>query len=74
MAVAIEPGIDGPYSLTEILTITAGPNNLTSIDTAIIDAPEPATLPVLGAAFLMLGTIGLRRATAAGRQSAPAFG
>jgi hypothetical protein len=45
-----------PFSLTEIIAITAGPNSLTSLDAAIIDAPEPASLPLLGGA--LLGLIG----------------
>jgi hypothetical protein len=48
----------GPYSLTEIVTVTAGANSLTSLDTTIIQTPEPGSLPLLGAALLALGMIG----------------
>ena len=48
------PALSGPFSLTEVVTITAGPNSLTSIDAAIRDAPEPASLSLLGAALAML--------------------
>jgi hypothetical protein len=72
--VSTQPMIVGPYSLTEIVTITAGGNSLTSLDAVVRDAPEPATLPVLGGALLMLGMIGIRRATTTGRDAQPAFG
>jgi len=52
------PAISGPFSLTEVLTITAGPNSLTSIDAAIMDAPEPASLSLLGAALAALCMLG----------------
>ena len=52
------PAIPGPYSLTGILTIIAGANSLTSIDAAIIDAPEPASLALLAAALGALCMIG----------------
>jgi hypothetical protein len=46
----------GPFSLTEIITVTAGPNSLTSLDALIVDLPEPASLQLLGGA--LLGLIG----------------
>lgn len=51
------PPITGPYSLTEIFTVTADANSLTSIDAAIIDAPEPGSASLLGAALLALGVL-----------------
>ncbi len=74
-AVAVEPIITGPYSLTEIVTITAGANSLTSLDAIVRDVPEPATVSVLGAALLMmLGIVGVRRVAATGRHAVLAFG
>jgi hypothetical protein len=54
------PAISGPFSLTEVLTITAGPHSLTSIDAAITDTPEPASLSLLGAALAALYIVGSR--------------
>jgi hypothetical protein len=51
------PALSGPFSLTEVLTITADPDSLTSIDAAIRDAPEPASLSLLGAALAALGLL-----------------
>jgi hypothetical protein len=49
------PVVSGPYSLTEVITITAASHSLSSIDAAIIDAPEPGSLSLLGVALLFLG-------------------
>lgn len=62
-AIATVPPITGPYSLTEIVTVTAGANSLTSLDGAITDAPEPGSMSLFGAALLLLG--GLARSRAA---------
>jgi hypothetical protein len=56
------PPIAGPYSLTEIVTVTAGANSLTSLDSAVMQAPEPGSLSLLGAALLLLRALGFRRA------------
>ena len=61
-ATIFAPPITGPYSLTEIFTITAGANSLTSLDGAIIDTPEPGSLSLFGAALLVLGALAGRRA------------
>ena len=71
-SLVLVPPITGPYSLTEVLTITAGSNSLTSIDAAIVDAPEPASLSLLGAALLALGMFRWRR-TAVGHRRQPAL-
>jgi hypothetical protein len=74
-AVAVDPIIIGPYSLTEIITIAAGANSLTSLDAIVRDAPEPAIVSVLGAALLMmLGMVGVGRVAATGRHAMLAFG
>ncbi len=57
-AAVLLPSVAGPYSLTEVVTVTAGANSLTSIDAAIINAPEPGSLPLLGAALAALCMIG----------------
>jgi hypothetical protein len=57
----------GPYSLTEIITVDAGANSLTSLD-AIIDAPEPTALSLFGAGFVGLAFFGWRRWLRAARR------
>jgi hypothetical protein len=55
--VASVPALAGPFSLTEILTVSAGPKSLTSADAAIL-VPEPQSLSLLGAALFALGLFG----------------
>lgn len=68
------PPIAGPYSLTEIVTVTAGANSLASIDAGIIDTPEPGSLPLLGAGLIALAMLGLRRTVIRARRSAHLLG
>ncbi len=49
-----------PYSLTLVITISSATADSTSFDSELSQVPEPATLSVLGAGLLALGT-GLRR-------------
>ncbi|HEU0157469.1 MAG TPA: hypothetical protein VFQ82_15465, partial [Stellaceae bacterium] len=65
------PPISGPYSLTEIITVTAGAASLTSLD-AIVEAPEPTALSVLGVGLVALAFFGVRRLQAV-RRSVPAI-
>lgn len=61
----------GPFSLTEIITVTAGANSLTSLDAALVDVPEPATLSLVGAGLLgLIGAGRFRRRPAASKISA----
>ncbi len=68
------PPIAGPYSLTEIVTVTAGANSLASIDSGIIDTPEPGSLPLLGAGLIALAALGLRRTATRDRRPAVLLG
>jgi hypothetical protein len=55
---AVMASVAGPYSLTEVVTVTAGQNSFSSIDAAIVAAPEPASLGLLGAALATLCLMG----------------
>ncbi|MGH7048434.1 MAG: PEP-CTERM sorting domain-containing protein [Stellaceae bacterium] len=66
------PPIPSPYSLTEIVTVSAGANSLSSIDAGIIDTPEPGSLALLGSALLALVGIGWRRSKIGRRRPAVA--
>ncbi|HEY3910687.1 MAG TPA: hypothetical protein VGM07_12460 [Stellaceae bacterium] len=68
------PPITGPYSLTEIVTLTAGANAWASIDSSIVDTPEPGSLPLLGAGLLALALLGLRSAMTRARRSVALLG
>jgi hypothetical protein len=50
-----------PYSLTEIVTVTAGGYGQFSLDGMLQPVPEPASLTLLGAALVWMGWLGRRR-------------
>jgi hypothetical protein len=50
-----------PYALTEVLTITTTGAAHVSLDASLTDAPEPASLAILGSALAGLGTLARRR-------------
>lgn len=73
-ALVFEPPIAGPYSLTAILTVTAGANSLTSVDAGIVDAPEPPSAALLGAGLLAFGALGIGRGLSRTGRRAPLSG
>jgi len=57
--------VAGPYSLTEIVTVTAGAGSFSSIDAAIVAAPEPTSLTLLAAGLALLYMTGSAKLVAA---------
>ena len=59
---AITASGGGPFSITEVLTITAQAAGETfSLDGSLVDAPEPASVGLVGAGFAGLGWVRRRQ-------------
>lgn len=65
--------LNGPFSLTELLTISGPFGETTSFNSSITasSVPEPATLAILGAGFLSLGLVSSRRRSTSRPEAMP---
>jgi len=62
LATVTNPSV--PFSLTEVVTITAAPDQngtAVSLDSSVAAVPEPATLGLLGSAICGIGLVGRRK-------------